>query len=424
LFQTRPILSALLCISLAAGEAERGFAARCERARAGAGTVRILHFGDSHLAGSGSQDYAAFFQGQFGHGGPGLGLPWVCGQPGMAARASRGWRKVRNGLGDPLLGLNAGFLETWRAGETASATASFSKLRVQFLTDDLGGRASVKVDGQILGEIDLAGPKGQLAVFARDLPPKTGRRTLEIRTVRDGAVRILGVALEEAAGAVYSPLAFNGARAAWMNAIPEPLFRAEVAAANPDLVILSFGTNEANDADFRPDLYRKDLEELLARFKAAAPRALLLLAGPPDAQLKKGTPRTLESVIEVQRSSAAAFGALFVNRRQAMGGPGAMETWLGRGWANPDRVHFTAPGYQALAQALLRSLAEATGLQAILAGWNPASRASALPREKAVAPAEETHAPIHLYRRKDGSLLWTNDPTKVASPPGEWAMLD
>jgi lysophospholipase L1-like esterase len=317
-------------------------------------------------------------------------------------------------------------METWRAGEWAQAVAPFTKLRIPFLTEDLGGKAAVRVDGQLLGEIDLAGPGGQLVVFARDLPPKAGPRTVEIRTVRDGSVRILGIALETGAGAIYSPLAFNGARASWMNAVPEPLFRAEVAAANPDLVILAFGTNEANDPDFNPAAYRKDLEELLARFRSAAPRALLLLAGPPDAQLKKGSARTLDGVMEVQRSAAASFGALFMDRRQAMGGAGAMETWLAKGWANPDRVHFTAPGYQALAQALIRSLMEATGQQALLAGWNPAARATAALRERpAAAPAAEApQAPIHLYRSKEGRLLWTNDPTKVASPPGEWAMLD
>ena len=39
-----------------------------------------------------------------------------------------------------------------------------------------------------------------------------------------------------------------------------------------------------------------------------------------------------------------------------MGGLGAMQQWVGIGWAQPDHTHFTGEGYRALADALIADL--------------------------------------------------------------------
>ena len=371
---------------------------------------RILHFGDSHLASDSSgQTYGHFFRAQYGDGGPGLGLPWVTRMTGATAHATPGWHRSRKAEGDGRMGLNGGFLETWQTGEVAALEAAFSRFRLYLLKDPAGGKVEIRVDGRLQNTADLRdGPAG-LTVLSPSLPPRAGLRQLEIRTTSPGRVRVLGVALETGPGAVYSPLAFNGARASWMRSMGDDLFRGQVEAEAPDLIMLAFGTNEANDRDFNPEAYRKDLQALLARLRMAAPRAALVLVGPPDGRLRPGTATSLARVIEVQSAEASAAGARFIDQQKAMGGTGAMSIWSHQGWANPDGVHLTPTGYRNLAQLVIGKLA--------FPAATPAGLTLKDGRPAAPVPANQA---IHTFRNAEGVVFITDDPAKVDDHAGKW----
>ena len=404
---------ALLCMPSAAGDL-RGFAQRCLQAKAEAAPVRILQFGDSHLALPSVQRlFRGIFQAQFGDGGPGFGLPWVRPQAGLRAQASSGWHRPSR----PMPGADAGLQDTWleagRAGEVASLDGPFSQVRIHFEGLPGGGSVKILVDGKPIEDVSLQANTPELRVFERTLP---GSRRLEVVTTGSGPVRLLGVSLEASAGAVHSVMAFNGFQAAWMLAIPEGLFAAQVRAEAPDLVILAFGTNEANDKLFDAELYRRDLEALLTRFELAAPTAALALVGPPDARLPRSLPGALEAVIEVQRAVSARHGAFFWDQRAAMGGAGSIAAWNQSGLANRDLVHFTQAGYQRLAKAFLepffQHLAQLTGSAgAFQVAWKPE-----------VVPAQSQTAghPIYVFKTGDGRTIITDDPANVAGEQGVW----
>jgi lysophospholipase L1-like esterase len=407
----RSLLLGAACGLMAAGAGTAAIGDRCQAACTARGVVRILHLGDSHLAALESrQPVGKYFHDRFGDGGPGLGLPWVTRQAGLAAQASRGWKRSRRPGGDGRTGLAAGFLETWREGETADFSGSFSRFRLCLLSDPQGGKVRVSVDGRPLGEADLQGPANQVVVFSRELAPTAGSRRVELRVERSGLVRILGVAAERASGAIYSPLAFNGARCSWLLGLPDGLFQAQVQAAAPDLVILAFGTNEANARDFNPNRCRQELEALLGRFQRAAPQAALLLVGPPDAHLHQGSAATLAAVINLQRSLAARFGATFVDRQKCMGGPGGIDAWFRQGWANPDLVHLNAQGYPRLSMLMLNELFGGIG------PLGPGLR----PPDAAPRAAPVTSRPLYTFRKPEGGVFITDDPAKVEGLPGEW----
>ncbi|MFN8011612.1 MAG: GDSL-type esterase/lipase family protein [Holophagaceae bacterium] len=404
---------------------------RVRQARAGAGLLRILHLGDSHVAAaSGHRSYDAFFRARFGDGGPGSGLPWAAPRPGLRASASPGWRFHRKDDGDRMLGLGGSFMETARAGTWARVEGRGSRMRLQLLRQPGGGRAAVRLDGALLATLDLDGETG-LVPLERELPASAGPHTLEVHCLDGGRVRLLGVAFEGAAGAVYSPMGVVGAQASWMLEVPESLFTAEVAAEAPDLVILAFGTNEANDPAFDPPSYQHGLEQLLGRFHRAAPQALLVLLGPPDARLPRAQPGALERVAALQQAVAARAGALLLDQRRAMGGPGAIAAWLQEGLAARDQVHFAPAGYQRLAVAVLGSLMPALGQSGdIRIPDAPRSAFRELPRAREAAPPSppasgqrvdggEGHA-IYVFRQADGRLFITDNPASVAGKAGTW----
>lgn len=416
------MLAAVLTLLVPArGASVQEVAQRLQRAKAGAGVVRILHFGDSHLAAPAtSSAYGAFFRGSYGDGGPGLGLPWVSPMEAVRAEASRGWRKAGWKDGDRRLGLGAASFEAKRAGEWARLEGRFSRLRLYFLQQPGGGQVRISLDGATLETLDLSVGGGSVRVFEHAAGGPLRVHRLELSTQSSGPVRLLDVALEGSSGAVHSTLAFNGAAASWLTETPEGLFAAELQAEDPDLVMLAFGTNEANASDFTAPLYQVMLEAVLARFQKAAPGAGFVLLGPPDAALKRGLPQALEQVIQVQRAVAARVGALFVDRRQAMGGAGSIDAWLGEGLAAKDRVHLTGPGYTRLARATLTDLWSQLGQEARFPSAPPAAHLPAPPAPAAAPPAQPKGSTIYVFRTTEGRIFIVDDPRKVAGLEGEW----
>lgn len=389
------------------------FNARCVSVKAGRGVVRILHFGDSHLAApSGHGSFARNLQHLLGDGGDGFGLPWVFPRAGLKAQCSPGWRKSARARNPVRLGLSGGQMEASALGEWARLEGDFSRIRLYGLKSPGGGRLHIQVDGQGVGTLDLEGPSGTPAVFRADVPvprvqPASGRR-LEIRNTRPGRCLLTGVALERGTGVVYSPIAFNGARASWMLEVPEASLRAQLGAEAPDLIILSFGTNEANTSPFLPEAYQKGLEDLLVRLMKAAPGARIMLAGPPDGHLRLGTSANLDAVISIQHALAARYSALFVDQRRTMGGEGSIDSWAREGLANGDLLHLTAAGYERLSVSVLRSLfpgMEASAPRTV-AALPPAS-----PRSQAPAREESQHW-FYWLRAENGRLIITDDLTR------------
>jgi len=423
-----PFLLGLLCcaLGLLPGGADPGarFAGQCARARSGTGTVRILHFGDSHLAGSAGAEFRRLFQAQWGDGGPGFGQFWLRTGAGVRASASPGWKKHPPGPHASPGSLSAGFLTAARAGEWAALEAPFSRFRLHFLRAPDAGRVGISVDGLALGELDLAGPAGQLALFQRELPPRPGLRKLEIRILGSGPVTLLGAALEGAAGAVYSPVAFNGARAAWLDELPGESFRAEVAAEAPDLIILAFGTNEALERGLEAAGYRKELEAVLDRFRAAAPQAAIALVGPPDLDSRRGAAQGLADVIAVQRSVAAANGCLFMDQFQYMGGAGAMAAWFREGLASRDLVHLEPPGYRRMSGFVTQAILTATAQPGLAPERRPDPRwaSASLGGKDGSGPGVPGTGRIYVYRNQEGRTLVTNNPNATEDSNGEWIM--
>ena len=434
LFRTLTLALLSLAPAAAAQDAFATVAERALRARAGLDTLRVLHYGDSH---SGARSYVAtwraYLQAQFGEGGSGCGLPWLA-SAGPRCGRSPGWKAyqptLRNGT-DGRSGPGGAYLEAQRPGERAWLETGFRRLRLHLLRQPGGGQVRVRVDGREVALANLDGP-AEAVCLQPDLGGE-GRR-LEVECL-GGAVRILGVALENGPGVSYAASGTNGAQASWLLRSDPAVFAAVLAREAPDLVVLAFGTNEASLGDFDPEAYRRSLRSVVDRFRTAAPGAALLLLGPPDSVLPKARPGALLEVTRIQAELARQNGALFVSQQDAMGGAGSMPGWAREGLALKDRVHFSAEGYARLARAgaasllgrLERALPAAGVEDARLAKVRvgaftlPAQAPQMLGRFESV-PAEAAAAPrpIYTFRTEDGRLFITDDPGKVEGLRGSW----
>ncbi len=373
--------------------------------------LRVLHLGDSHVAAQAlGHTLRTALQERHGDGGPGLLLPGVFPAPGKY-QVSRGWRKVRlGGLTDtdPWAGLGGAYLEAGRDGESIEVQAPFRRVRLSFLARPGGGEVSLALDGLRAETLRLEAASPQLKVWERTLAP--GSHKLLLRSRGAAPVRLLGLALEGDDGLAYSALGTPGAKAGWLMRIAPELFLAQLKAEAPDVVVLAYGTNEANSPDLMPRDHEQDLVTLLRHIKEALPLAQLVLCGPPDGRLPLGRPGGLGDVVASIQAAAKVEGATFIDLRADMGGPGSVDTWVAQGLAHVDHIHFTQGGYQAHAQCVAAALD--SHLPPPQPGARPLARRQAAPRP----PAAPTSRPILLFRAPDGVIHVVDDPSRV--PPG------
>jgi lysophospholipase L1-like esterase len=366
------LLAALACPTTCPGRqaiedpgALRTFFTALDRTRLGVSPVRILHYGDSHTAAdllTGS--LRSRFAERFGEAGIGFvyaGKPWSWyARRGVENGASDGWRVdgLRVG-GDGRFGLSGLSLSTSLQDECVWMTATFSRADVYLLAQPGGGVVDILLDNQIYrANVRLSAPT-PTPVYVDVMSEQSGMHTLEVLTRASGTVRVLGfTATTKDSGVEYDTLGINGARAYRPLDWDWSLLESNLARRGADLVVLAYGTNEATDPDFDPSAYERRFEEVLRRFRKAAPKASILVLGPPDLGTRiAGRWRTaarLTSLIEAQRRAARREGAAFWDTFAAMGGAGSIDEWAAREvpLARRDRVHLTTDGYRLVASLL------------------------------------------------------------------------
>lgn len=329
--------------------------------------VRIMHFGDSHVAADVfTREIRERFQNEFGDGGPGFVVPrnpMTTRRRGVISGATEGW--VIEGIGgrsspDSIYGPAGINLATSNPGERAWLEARSNHFEVYFARQPGGGRIEITIDGlAVLDEpIELNSRTPKLDSVSFDLPDDTPHR-VQVRTLSPGKVRLMGLVAERLSGGVsYDVFGINGARANRLLSWNQQALAASIKLREPNLIIVAFGTNEVSDDDWTPKSYEAMLGRVLATLQKAAPDASILVFAPPD---RSDLPlnRRLQAMVNAQRRAAFANKAAFWSAFDAMGGNGSMNHWVRRSLAQPDRVHLNGAGYARLAEMFYADLRQA-----------------------------------------------------------------
>jgi len=304
----------------------------------GVGTIRILHLGDSHIAGDRfSGSLQAHFARRFGDAGRGQLPP---GDPfayyrrqGIDVRASDGWTIFSSLTGDAVgpFGL-AGF-----RAESASSSdwmalrltgvVPMDVVTLELLEQPGGGTVHVELNGKPAGSIMTGGAvPGLLQVT---LEGEKVTRVL-LRPEGDGPVALLGWGgAGHGPGVVYEAHGVPGATFRVMGAWDEGIVAAQLGAYKPDLILVGYGTNEGFDDALDLALYAQMLERRLTSLKVMAPSATIMLLGPFDgARLPTWTDRALRPedssraafpCIPLALNERATYGALIADRNPVLG---------------------------------------------------------------------------------------------------------
>ena len=368
--------------------------------------IVILQIGDSHT----SADFLTGelrrrLQARYGGGAPGY---VTAGHPHIGVRssalkvtASSGWTYKSLQTTDAIAS------EFWLSGYNAIATApgatmtfasdrpvSFETIEIEALRQPGGGKIDVKLDGVVETSYDLASPKTEPVVI-RLLPTRAATekvREVAITTTGGGPVSIASVAIyNKQNGLTFNSVGYPGAQASFVNKFNDTLLSNDLLRINPQIVILSFGTNEGSNDHLDLVKYRASYERIVSKINSTLPEASIVVIGPPDYSELSGatcrkegdratcgrtertssaaraasasactwrTPPMLNQVREVQREIAERNGLVYWNWASIMPKECGAHRWY---TASPqliakDHVHFTLEGYKKSADQFLRTL--------------------------------------------------------------------
>jgi lysophospholipase L1-like esterase len=321
--------------------------------------IHILDYGDSHSA---SDDWAnsmrTALQSRFGNGGSGFiqaGHPYRGYRRFDATGAnSPGWKTEGTMAlrGDANQGLSGISISTQAAGQTVSLTAAGAALEIFYLQQPGGGQLELTIDGQSAGDFTTDGDLGP-GHSEYSLAP--GRHDLKLRTLNFAPVRLFGWALDNDKGITIETLGISDAEANVLLGWNERIWSDELDQRNPSLVILQYGTNEANSRLWTAEQYRADLTAIVERIRHYAPAVSILMIGPPDCGRLKPLLH-LDEVVDIQRDLARKLNVAFWDWRLHMGGPRIITRWVAAGLAQADYIHMTSEGYRMLGKMVIDAI--------------------------------------------------------------------
>lgn len=172
-----------------------------------------------------------------------------------------------------------------------------------------------------------------------------------------------GTLLQQVFGALtYTDMGINGATC---RSFTRPERVEAVAALHPDLLILSFGTNEAHNRRYLSSLHYRQMAQLVRLLQQALPHVPMLLTTPPGAyervrrRVYRINPRT-QVAVQTMRRFADDNGLALWNLYEIGGGARrACRNWWEAGLMRPDHIHFLPEGYDLQGRLLFHALLKA-----------------------------------------------------------------
>lgn len=324
------------------------------------GQTVIFHLGDSHIeAGFLTGVVRAGLQERFGDAGRGCVKPTVL---GVFPKKRLSSIVVRQDVKAVRLG--AGY-KADEPGRGFNGLMVYHDKGYEYLDFDV-----LDADNRVLAKIPAGRPRGWpgsggIQVSSVELPGLY--RSVVLRaaagTDRPGAryAQLYGLSLESGtSGVVYHSYGINGGNCDTM--LRSAYLHKQLERVQPDLIIVSLGTNDASTPLFRREDFAARLEALLDRIRSLTPHAAILLTTAPDSyfpRLRRRPARpnpNMAVVRDVIAGTAAARDCAYWDLFSLMGGTGSMKLWRESALANYDNIHFTKEGYQRQGRMLLDAL--------------------------------------------------------------------
>lgn len=177
-----------------------------------------------------------------------------------------------------------------------------------------------------------------------------------------GDIAIHGMELvSDMIGVAYHTIGINGATYSCYNRVAD--FGRSIAMLEPQLIIVSLGTNEAF-GKLDSSEFVGQVDALVSELQANNPEACIMLTTPAECQRRmrkrrKSSYAVNENVVRV-RDLIAGYGVsngiAVYDWYEAAGGDGSSNNWINAGLFSHDRIHCSVSGYEVTGQMLYNAL--------------------------------------------------------------------
>lgn len=327
------------------------------------GRLKILHIGDSHVQiGHFSGEMKRLLQAK----NSGIQFPYslaksVDGRV-LKTKASGNWSgisvlKSGSGVNISLAGYAVSTRDTsaqihWIAKDSLF---SFRRIRVWSESDSCALIPYLGSDFVLIGQQEEG--KIRYYDFETNLPVQQFTLGLRKSNPMQDVFTLHGIELlSEKDGNEYIDLGVAGAQFTHLKSRAN-LALNQIKLLQPDLLICSFGTNEAYNMNWEGQTYKRALKEFIQEVKAMSPKTVFLFTSPPDTRSQNRLPKYQQEVIQVLAESKEPFYDL----NGAMGGFGSSKDWVKNGCFLKDQLHLTKEGYQLQAKLFALALYKSWG---------------------------------------------------------------
>lgn len=161
---------------------------------------------------------------------------------------------------------------------------------------------------------------------------------------------ILGFSLEGDIGIQVDNIAMRGSSGTFFGNVDQQLMGKMYQDLNVELVIMQFGGNSVpylKDSSAARN-YARQFKGQLQALKRIRPSAMILVIGPSDmSRFYEGAYETypfLPVLVKAMKKASMEIGAGYWDLFEAMGGLNSMPSWVERGLAGKDYIHFSPKG--------------------------------------------------------------------------------
>ncbi len=336
--------------------------------------VNVLHIGDSHIqADFLTREVRKNLQQRFGNAGRGLVFPLrVAGtnEPADYRSSSNvGWQvaKINSQANFPDPGISGISMRSDEAGTYFEFT-TFNHDDLDYAFDQvtlIHTKDSLQYDCRFtdmplkFGFLMSAQPNvpDEITTWVKFPNPTNYIRIQAEQTeAQQNSIIVNGVILKNSLpGVLYHSVGINGAH--FSDYTKSPLFFKQLKVIQPDLVIISLGTNEGANIKITEDEMATSVTSMVQGIRDLNPQTCILIATPTDDYFRKKYKNPyLESVQRALIKTAAQENVACWDMYGITGGYGSCTEWRKAALLQRDGVHFNKQGYALQGELLYKAL--------------------------------------------------------------------
>jgi lysophospholipase L1-like esterase len=327
--------------------------------------VRILHIGDSHIQPDNLSGITRKkFQTTYGNGGRGLIFPYTLaktnGPKDFSATSATAWANSwiinyphKFTIGLPGIGIKS-TTETGAFSLDLRKDSVINPYTKGFLLYSLNDpkNGSVTINNEF--SKTYSQPHFDTLAFQSSKPLSR----LDV-SFSGASMTLHGIYVEnDKQGVVYNSAGVAGAR--YRDYLRNDFFIKQMPLFNPDMVIVSLGTNESYDPSFTEEVFRQIVDSMFTMIHSTLPHSSVLITLPSENyRLKGGVASVNQRILIISgilREESIKHGFAVWDLYETMGGEGCMLEWKKAGLVNEDHIHYLRKGYNLQGELLFEAL--------------------------------------------------------------------